>query len=125
MRLCLAVSPVRLRTTLLTIAAIGLFATAFAAPASADTEIPAEDRGDCAQVYLFREEVGPLTLDGSDTCPNVIVRDSDDCDIEDVDPTEELVDVEECLEDLEGETVLETKGDKFPPTVCIYPFGCR
>lgn len=115
----------RLRTTLLTVAALGLFATAFAAPAAADTEVPAEDPGACAQVYLFHEEVGPLTLDGSDACPNVIVHDSDDCDAENVDPTEELLDAEECLEDIQGETVLETNGDKFPPTVCIYPFGCR
>lgn len=117
-------NPMRLRTTLLMVAALGLVATAFAGPASADTEVPAKDPGACAQVYLFHEEVGPLTLDGSDACPSVIVHESDDCDAEHVDPTEEIVDVDECLEAIQSETSVETKGD-FPPTVCLYPVGCR
>lgn len=116
-----------LRTTLLAIAALGLFASSLIAPAAgADTEVPSYDGQDCAEVYLFEERVGPVTLDGSDTCVSVIVHESDECDLEDVDPSEEVPPAEQCLEDL-GEQASDTLAvdAKFPPTVCIYPFGCR
>lgn len=114
-----------LRTTVLTLAVVGFLATAFAAPiASAEEEVPSKHPGECMQVYLFYAEVGPVALDGSDSCVSATVHE-DDCDPEETDLTQAVPDDEDCREDIEDflENPPVTKS-KFPPTFCVYPFGC-
>lgn len=86
------------RTTLAALVAIGFLATMIGLPtASADTTVPGEDTypGECAQVYIIETSLGPVTVDASDSCVQVIVEDT-----------------------------ATASDDKFPPTVCIHPFGC-
>lgn len=78
--------------------AVGFLATMIGLPtATAETQVPGEKAypGDCAQVYIIETSLGPVTVDASDSCVQVVVDEP-----------------------------ATTSGDKFPPTVCIYPFGC-
>lgn len=90
-----------LRTALLAFAAIGLFATAFAPSAGADsTEVPPDYPGACYQVYFFVYEIGPVTVDASDSCWQVIVEHEEDCEADELaDRPQEADDCRQALED--------------------------
>lgn len=88
------------RTLVLAIAAVGLLAGSFTAPAAgADTTVPDDYPGECKQVYFFVFDVGPVTVDASDSCWQVIVHSSEDCDPADVDDGELDAD---CKDDAEA-----------------------
>jgi hypothetical protein len=63
---------VNVRTTVTAILALGLMTMAIGAPGAA-AETDAKDPGPCMQVYLFELTVGPVTVDASDSCPEVHV----------------------------------------------------
>jgi len=73
-----------LRNVLLAFAAIGLVTMGFGASvASADTEVPPDEAyGNCYYVYFFVIEAGPVTVDASDSCWQVIVEDQEECETE-------------------------------------------
>jgi len=106
------------------LAVLTLIAVAVPGTASAETEVPPYPEDvNCAQAYLFHEEVGPVTLDGSDACISVIVEDTA-CHPEELEdpqtPTPEA-----CLADLQSYVEeLDPAEETLPPTVCVYPFGC-